>query len=95
MISYSRPSDLPPASQRVVAWCIAGWMLVAEPAPRGRRYRLDPPVPAPPAPRGPFAQRVVTPVAAETAIASRFLVGCGDGLFGDTAQSWVIARGQA
>jgi len=95
MTGFARPSDLPPASQRIVAWCIAGWMLVAEPAPRGRRYRLDPPVPAPPPNRGPYAGRAITPAAAETAIASRFLVGRADGLFGDTALSWVIARGQA
>lgn len=94
MNSYTRPSDLPPASQRIVAWCIAGWMLVAEPAPRGRRYRLDPPIPAPAPPRGPYAKRTIAADAAETAIASRFLVGCAGGLFGDTAQSWVIARGQ-
>lgn len=94
MISYTRPSDLPEGAQRVVAWCLAGWTLVAIPAARGRRYRLDPPANAPPG-QAPAPGKTITPSAAETAIASRFLVGRGDGLFGDdTAQSW-IARGQA
>lgn len=94
MISYTRPSDLPEPAQRVVAWCLAGWTLVAEPAARGRRYRLQAPHGAP-RNRGPAPGKVITAGAAETAIASRFLVGRGDGLFGDdTAQSWV-ARGQA
>ncbi|KQP50813.1 hypothetical protein ASG40_12860 [Methylobacterium sp. Leaf399] len=89
MISYTRPSDLPEPAQRVVAWCLAGWMLVAEPGPRGRRYRLDPP-PARRPGQGPAPHKTITPSAAETAIASRFLVGRGDGLFGD-AQSWTAA----
>ena len=92
MISYTRPSDLPEPAQRVVAWCLAGWTLVAEPGPRGRRYRLIAPAWAP-RNRGPSPSRALTSTAAETAIASRFLIGRGDGLFGDdTAQSWV-ARG--
>jgi hypothetical protein len=89
MIRYARPSDLPETAQRVVAWCIAGWTLRAEPGSRGRRYRLDPPVPAPQPPRGPNLKKPIVVSGAETAIASPFLVGCGDGLFGnDTAQSW-------
>ncbi len=94
MLSYARPSDLPEGAQRIVAWCLAGWTLVAEPGARGRRYRLDPP-PHVRLGQAPAPGKVITPKSAETAISSRFLVGRGDGLFGDEApQSWV-ARGQA
>lgn len=94
MMSYARPSELPEGAQRIVAWCLAGWTLVAEPAQRGRRYRLDPP-PQPRPGQAPAPGKVITPKAAEIAIASPFLMGRGDGLFGDaTAQSW-IARGNA
>lgn len=95
MISYTRPSDLPEPAQRVVAWCLADWTLVAEPAARGRRYRLQAP-PGAPRNRGPAPGKVITAGAAETAAVLARLPN-GDGTLrlqeaNDLAQLLEIAK---